>query len=337
MDLTNKEIAARLSIAPLTRLGVLLPIVLASACASSPHVQYVRIEAPTDATRGIPQFRLAGSRVSLGLTAPSEAAKKAAATPAAPAGNAKGPFKTAQELLAARPAVLVTPAEAGPIYGIVPKPAIFSDIALSVSYFDNTRIVKTIGAPVTDNKLKVIGAAGGFLAALAPFAFAEVELSPNASPDLSLPVVLDFADDKKLEEALSDAGTRVPGATSWWYRLHGAARDRTAEDASAFFRQDKAVESFPYSACLNGALELWTGADPSLRFKIGDVAVFPVTIADPRYVRTMALPAKGSIVMHTICGADVKAESADIASSFDVLQALAKQADAVYKAAANKK
>lgn len=324
--------AATFHTPPLWRLGFLLPIALASACVSTPHVQYVKIEAPKEENRGVPQFRLAGSRVSLGLAAPGDGAKKSAA----PSPTASGPFKTTQELLAAKPAVLVTPAEAGSIYGIVPKPSIFSDIALSVSYFDNTRLVKSIGAPVTDNTLKVISSVGGVLTVLAPFLFADIQLLPDATPELSLPVVLDFADEKKLEEALSDTGAAIPGATAWWYRLHEAMPDRTAEDTSAFFKS-KTVESFPYSACLNGILELWTGSDPSRRFKTGGVAAFPVTIADPRHVRTTALPAKGSIVMHTVCGADVKAENADIASTFDVLQALAKQADGIYKAATKKK
>ncbi len=318
---------------PLGRLGLLLPIVFASACASTPHVRYVRLDAPKEEYRGFPQFRLSGSRVSLGLAAPADGAKKSAAQSPA----VLGPFKTTHELLAANPAVFVTPAEAGPIYGIVPSRSIFSSIALNVSYFDNTRLVKTIGAPVTDNTLKVISAAGGFLSVLAPFVFAGVRLSPKATPELSLPVVLDFADEKKLEEALSDTGAAVPGATAWWYRLHEAAPDKAAEDVTAFFTPGRTVESFPFSACLNGTLELWTGSDPFQRFKSGDVAAFPVKIADPRHVRAMALPAKGSVVMHTVCGADVKAENADIAGTLDVLEALAKQAEAVYTAATSRK
>lgn len=321
--------AAMFHTPPLWQLGFLLPIALASACVSTPHVQYVEIEAPKEEYRGVPQFRLAGSRVSLGLAAPSDAAKK----PAAPSPSAIGPLKTTEELLAAKPAVLVTPAEAGPIYGIVPKPSIFSSIALNVSYFDNTRLVKSIGAPVTDNTLKVISSVGGFLTVLAPLLLHVRDVTP----ELFLPVVLDFADEKKLEEALSDAGAAVPGATAWWYRLHEATPDKAAEDAKAFFKPARTVESFPYSACLNGTLELWTGSDPSQRFKTGDVAGYPVKIADPRHVRTIALPAKGSVVMHTVCGADVKAENADIAGTFAVLEALAKQAEAIYTAATNKK
>ena len=152
------------------------------------------------------------------------------------------------------------------------------------------------------------------------------------TPELSLPVVLDFADEKKLDEALSDGGAEIPGATAWWYRLHGASPDKAAEDVTAFFKPGRTVESFPYSACLSGTLELWAGSDPSQRFKSGDVAGFPVKIADPRHVRAMALPAKGSVVMHTVCGADVKAENADIAGTFEVLEALAKQVEAIYKA-----
>ncbi len=323
-----RQPAATFHVSPPRRLCFLLPIALASACVSAPHVQYARIEAPSDATRGVPQFRLAGSRVSLGLAVPGEAAKKAAA----PAPTT-GPFKTTQELLAAKPGVLVTPAEAGSIYGIVPKPSIFSSIALNVSYFDNTRLVKSIGAPVTDNTLKVISSIGGFLTVLAPLAVRGREVTP----ELSLPVVLDFADEKKLEEALSDTGTAVPGATAWWYRLNGATPDGAAEDATAFFTPGRTVESFPYSACLSGTLELWAGSDASQRFKSGDVAGFPVKVADPRRVRAMTLPARGSVVMHTVCGADVKAENADIAGTFEVLEALAKQVEAIYTAATKNK
>ena len=57
---------------------------------------------------------------------------------------------------------------------------------------------------------------------------------------------------------------------------------------------------------------------------------FPLKIADPRYVRTVRLPDKGSISTHTICGADTKTENSQIVGYQDLLGELAKQAKAVY-------
>ena len=63
---------------------------------------------------------------------------------------------------------------------------------------------------------------------------------------------------------------------------------------------------------------------------------FPLQIADPRFVRTVRLPDKGSVNAHSICGADTKTESTQITGYQDLLGELGKQAKAVYDAQKNK-
>lgn len=59
---------------------------------------------------------------------------------------------------------------------------------------------------------------------------------------------------------------------------------------------------------------------------------FPLQIADPRFVRTIRLPDKGSISTHSVCGADTKTETTQITGYQDLLGELGKQAKAVYDA-----
>ncbi len=63
---------------------------------------------------------------------------------------------------------------------------------------------------------------------------------------------------------------------------------------------------------------------------------FPLQIADPRFVRTIRLPDKGSVSAHSICGADTKTESTQITGYQDLLGELGKQAKAVYEAQKSK-
>lgn len=57
---------------------------------------------------------------------------------------------------------------------------------------------------------------------------------------------------------------------------------------------------------------------------------FPLQIADPRFVRTIRMPDKGSISTHSICGGDTKTEATQIVGYQDLLGELGKQAKAVY-------
>lgn len=57
---------------------------------------------------------------------------------------------------------------------------------------------------------------------------------------------------------------------------------------------------------------------------------FALQIADPRFVRTIRMPDKGSISTHSVCGADTKTEGTQITGYQDLLGELGKQAKAVY-------
>lgn len=288
-------------------------------------------------SRGALQFTLTGSRVAIGLDlpAPSGGGKEAPPADQPPVGDVPA-------LLKAKTHLTVTPAETSPVYTVTAKKKFLSTTTVSIAYFDNTRLVKTIGAPVTDNTLKVISSVGGILATVLPLALRKPQIpATDAEKRLTLPIVLDFSEGANLNAALTDAGVTIPGTDEWRYRLRGDTSDgaprpdSTARPAKAFFDRGGTTNEWPYSACLTGILEIWAknGKKP---FE-GDVARFPVTIADPRYVRTVALPAKGAATAHTICGVDVKAENAELPGTLAIIEALAKQADAVYRATAAKK
>jgi hypothetical protein len=312
---------------------------LTAGCSSNPTVRYVAAGGISPEDRGAPQFTLSGSRVSLGLNAPvfGETKERAriAETPVPKAVN------DVTELITARPTLTVTPAETADVYYIVPDQSIFKHVDLTVSYFDNTRLIKSIGAPVTDNTVKVISSIGGVLATVAPLMLSFVAEDPTrpAAPDktppsLSLPTVLDFSEPRTLEAALSSTGASIPG-TRWKYRLIAHGTDGTAVPSKDFFAQKGSTGNYPFSACLSGTLQITDDADHAFAEK-QRVASFPITIADPRYVRTVALPAKGTLTAHTVCGVDVKSANADVSGPLDVLEALAKQADAIYQAAKKK-
>lgn len=63
---------------------------------------------------------------------------------------------------------------------------------------------------------------------------------------------------------------------------------------------------------------------------------FPLQIADPRFLRTIRMPDKGSISTHSICGGDTKTEATQIVGYQDLLGELGKQAKAVYDAQKSK-
>lgn len=320
----------------LPTLAACLALIFLCSCVTTPKVEY---GLATAADGGAPQFTLTGSRVAIGLSASPSDGKPAGKNTAGPrlaVNDASQTAKDVPELVKLKPMATVTPAETAPIYRITPKPPLFGDVALSVTYYDNTRLVKTIGAPVTDNTVKIIETVGGIVATLLPL-FADVKAGETKNEELPIPTVLDFSDAATLTAALTDEGTDVPGVTGWRYRLANARFDDKARPTNEFFESSGTTPEFPFSACLTGTLQLWKGAGAPAQLHQQDVAQFPVTIADPTHVRSIALPAKGTITMHTICGADVKAENADLAKTLDIVEALAKQADAIYKAAKDKK
>jgi hypothetical protein len=55
-------------------------------------------------------------------------------------------------------------------------------------------------------------------------------------------------------------------------------------------------------------------------------------IPDPSYLEPMPFPLKGSITTHAVCGADISTQPSQATSTFEVLEAIAKQVEAIWQA-----
>jgi len=146
------------------------------------------------------------------------------------------------------------------------------------------------------------------------------------APALTLPVVLDVSVPSRWGQ-----WQPIPGASgdAWAYRvaLPKGPAPLGATPRQAFFDDSagKPTRLFPVSGCIQAVVEV--SNDPARAAKKS----FPVTIADPDYLYTYFLPAKGSITMHDVCGADLTVDASNngTANAFQALEAVFKQVQAL--------
>ena len=60
--------------------------------------------------------------------------------------------------------------------------------------------------------------------------------------------------------------------------------------------------------------------------------LYAVQLANPNYVRTVRMPDAGTVLTHTVCGADTTTEASNTATGYELISELMKQARAVYDA-----
>lgn len=293
-------------------------VILLTACAGNPTVRYTEVTAATQerTLRGQLQFNLYASWVTLTRT-PADKPQEALA--AAGLRQGSGPITSLDALSGVQ--ALVTPAPSAHQYAIHPDSSFFASTSLDATYVENTRLLKSIGVEFEDRSVKTIQAVGAAAAAFVPL----FEPGPRA-PALTLPVVLDVSDASTWE-----SWSPVPGATggAWVYRvaLSPGSVPLGATPREAFFRDNagEASRLFPVSGCIRAIVEV--SNDPARKNKKS----FPVTLAHPDYVYTYFLPAKGSIRMHAVCGADVTVDATNntTANAFLALEATFKQVQAI--------
>jgi hypothetical protein len=298
--------------------GVLLCAVVLAGCAQYPTVRYTEVTPESDerALRGQLQFQLYGSWVT--LTKPS-ADKPQDAVAATGLRQFNQPVTSLAGLVGAQ--VLVTPASSAHQYAVAPVSSAFTSTSLDATYIASTRLLKSVGFEFENRSVKTIEAVGGAVAALLPL------FAPGQSAAaLTLPVVLDVSDPSTWQ-----AWRAIPGATGqgWAYRVVPTDRPALlgATPRQAFFDDSsgRATRLFPVSGCVRATLQVRN--DPAS----GEYQSFPVTLAHPDFLYTYFLPAKGSITMHGVCGADltVDATSNSTASAFAALEAVFKQVQAI--------
>jgi hypothetical protein len=212
---------------------------------------------------------------------------------------------------------------------------------LSISYADNTSLIRRIGSSVEDNRIKVIQAIGGGFAAVGGMGivgFADSE-QPAPIAELHLPIVIRF------DSAEVDGRWRKLSGTNhkWAYRYADAAdKDEESWDkgttlAKTYFaayddeKWFNATRTFPLSACKDLLFELAYSVSEDSMDNHWRIA-YGVRVADSSFVRAYALPPKGSINVHTACGADIVTEHDPANTTWEILAEAMKQAKAVYDA-----
>jgi len=325
----------------LTLILVLVAVLMVSGCASYPKVTYLSL--PNKDADGAIKYYLQGSLVTLAVVGAQESQeqngsgqdKKKSVSTDFPETSVSDVKEIGQKDVRA----IVTAAESKKhFYAIKPHESVWSKTSVSVSYIDNTRLIKSIGTSFEDNRIKVIESAGAIITSLLPMfgvlsKAPGIEIETGKKETLNLPVVIDLTE---MNDAESIAWSKIPGHEQWWYRIELLSSQSDSRKSSEYFKEIDgiAVRALAYSSCQDAKL-LVTHSVSKPTSVVIDAATFNIRIANPNYVCTLNFPAKGSIAMHSICGADIKTEESKEVSNLDIVEALIKQVEAIKKAQAD--
>lgn len=113
-----------------------------------------------------------------------------------------------------------------------------------------------------------------------------------------------------------DCWDPLPNNLGWYYKFSftGSNDAVGAVPPDLYFRTGGSVtrRSIPYSICRRGTLFIGWGPDVVNTARNGSlqpdhiVATYPITIADPRWLRAMPIPTQGLVTMGTVCGANLQ-------------------------------
>lgn len=212
-----------------------------------------------------------------------------------------------------------------PLYTMRPMSERYFQIDSQIAYFENTRLISSIGANVAVDQPAVMRTESRNLIALAntaPVYFSDLP-QPEDAREPQQPDVMPTAIDVQFyldELAEKNIWAPLPFNEEWSYRIDVSDVPPDAVRADIFFKgvEGRALAIMPVAACRTATLylvreqadQLVEKEDISVDFRryIAEQAFykFNLRIADPTYVQTVILPREGQIVMHDSCGADVK-------------------------------
>ena len=234
----------------------------------------------------------------------------------------------------------------GGLYGIVPQDAFWKTVNISAKYLSNTLLIKELSTSTEDQRIKIIAAVGTAATAIAPFFLVSSQILSTGTEEgkpgrLRLPVVIDAYQEKNKTWAA------LPRNRQWWYKVvvEDIAKNRDAAiDREEFFKAygeaGDETRVFAFSSCREATLYLaygtmpaepGPGQSPDTVLQSTSVVSFKVKVSDPDRLQTIALPMKGTIKMHTQCGADVEVEPIE-SKDWDAVRELFNQAKAVKEA-----
>lgn len=301
--------------------ATVLSITLLVGCSAQPKVLYEvppenKDQSYTGDWEGLPRFTLAKSQLVISL--PDDEKNKAPAMVSVPAEVEKSDQLQSTDGVDVPTRFILRQKDS---FGV--------DTHLKLTKLDNTDLIHSFGTEVEDKRVKYIqGAASVLVGVIGAFGL------DGEDPERAQPVSIDtlkmLTENKIGRQATSTASygkITGPGKTApvSFKITFGAVKDDAINtDKFAAVASGKAQKTLIYSACRTATVIFTDGSFANKQFT--------ATIADPRYVQTVEMPKKGSIDMHTACGANTTAEASSASSGFEVINAIIDQTKSVREA-----
>lgn len=337
--------------------GVLFSIIfMAVACSSYPEARYYKAPTNPDTDKrmltpfapdkkNLIAFSLQGALVTIAPKPSSDTSKESktnqpeAQLDALGLTKASKPVASIEDLKNDSQAFATQADAADSIYFLEPKDDFLTKSNISVTYYDGQHRIKAVGTEFQDDRIKVIQALGGTIAAVVPIFLAPPKKAPPKPPEekLQLPLVLDFTNPNMFTPIARDKGSpwaKIQDYQTWWYKYKVSYPQGRVFSTSEFFNSRKDfTREFPVSACVDLTLQITKAdKDPNEGDKMVEAYQYMLRIPDSSIVEPLPFPLKGSITMHTVCGADISTQPSKEANTFEILEAVAKQVEAIWKA-----
>jgi len=232
----------------------------------------------------------------------------------------------------------------------------------SITYYDNSSVIKTLSIDTQDNRVDFIKNAGTLIAAAITLAAPLLNETINTGPTLKIPLTIDVENYRQVcpNEKVNcwvSLGTLNEG---WEYSIKFQNPSPAAIPANKFFDtfNKNSTNAFPIPSCRNAVLIVapidtsknCSGAatsdaslvskstattdceDKTLKHPHFFEKKYFIKIADPQNVETVPIPTKGSIDMMEVCGANITQGNATTSDGWQIIGEVFTQANAIKKA-----
>lgn len=205
-----------------------------------------------------------------------------------------------------------------------PRARRFVSTTIAPTYFPNTLRLMTLTVEAKDHRMEVIKTLGVIARGAAKLAGVAVQGANRLGTPvrLDLPVAIDLADTMSARRGFLQCAVKLPGNGERWtssgqwldtqetcFDGTGSPDVRTPAGLLPRTQAGLVHGAILTSACRPLRLTLaganFVGGQPS-----GSASVtLDIAVADPRWLVAVPFPAKGTMVFHALCGADVKADA----------------------------
>lgn len=187
-----------------------------------------------------------------------------------------------------------------------------SSTLISINKVDNTDLVASIGVQVENEVVKTVNAFGGAIVSLIGIAGADVSSPGCISPDAPITIPLSEGFSKPIKFSANGVADCIQ-ITSYPLPPDAIAATSIPQDTDSNY--------YYYSACRDISVTI---RDFNNKF-----VTTRLRVADPYFVQRVQFPAKGTITIHSVCGASVKVDANASNEGAAIVGALATQAKAI--------